>query len=116
MSKLLIFELFFVTVKTQVIFQAKTKAEIFQLNRPHRELENIAAASAAISGPRKVAALLFRNRRRIRIYDMEVEDDDEDEDDTLDTSGAATGNVSNELNSSLWSWSVGGKLLGKMKI
>ena len=59
----------------------------------------IAAASAAISGPRKVAALLFRNRRRIRIYDMEVEDDDEDEDDTLGTSGA--GNLSNELNSSM---------------
>ena len=68
----------------------------------HRELENIAAASAAISGPRKVAALLFRNRRRIRIYDMEVEDDDDDDDeddDTLGTSGA--GNLSNELNSSL---------------
>ena len=57
--------------------------------------ENIAAARAAISGPRKVAALLFRNRRRIRIYDMEVEDDDED-DDTLGTSA-----VSNDLNSSM---------------
>ena len=65
----------------------------------HRELENIAAASAAISGPRKVAALLFRNRRRIRIYDMEVEDDDDDEDDTLGTSGA--GNISTDLNSSM---------------
>ena len=54
----------------------------------HRELENIAgAARAAISRPRKLAALLLPNRRRIRIYDMEVEDDDDD--DTLETSGAA---------------------------
>jgi hypothetical protein len=60
----------------------------------HRELENMAACKAAVSGPRKVSALLFRNRRRIRIYDMEVEDDEE-EDDTLGTSA-----VSNELNSS----------------
>ena len=45
----------------------------------------------------QVAALLFRNRRRIRIYDMEVEDDDDDEDDTLGTSA----NISAELNSSL---------------
>ena len=34
---------------------------------------------AAISGQRKLAALLFKNRKRIRIYDMEVEDDDEEE-------------------------------------
>ena len=64
----------------------------------YRELENIAAgARAAISRPRKLAALLFPNRRRIRIYDMEVEDDDDDEDDTLGTSA----NISAELNSSL---------------
>ena len=45
----------------------------------------------------QVAALLFRNRRRIRIYDMEVEDDDDEEDDTLGTSA----NISAELNSSM---------------
>jgi len=42
----------------------------------------------------KVAAFLFRNRRRIRIYDMEAEEEDLD-DDTLGTSG-----MSSDLNTS----------------
>ncbi|TRY62653.1 hypothetical protein TCAL_16639 [Tigriopus californicus] len=62
----------------------------------HRELWDIAASSMAVSEPRKVAAMLFENRKRIRIYDMEVElEEDEDEDDTMGTSG-----LSADLNSS----------------
>ena len=30
------------------------------------------ADTFAVSGPRKVAAFLFKNRKRIRIYDMEI--------------------------------------------
>ena len=48
----------------------------------------------AVSGPRKVIAFLFKNRKRIRIYDM-VDEEEEDEDDTLGNSG-----ISSELNNS----------------
>ena len=34
-------------------------------------------------------AFLFKNRKRIRIYDMEIEEEDE-EDDTLGTSGLSS--------------------------
>lgn len=45
----------------------------------HR-LEAGPAASVAVSGPRRVAALIGENRRRVRLYEMEAEDDDEEED------------------------------------
>ena len=48
----------------------------------------------AVSGPRKVVAFLFKNKKRIRIYDM-VEEEEEDEDDTLGNSG-----ISSEINNS----------------
>ena len=60
----------------------------------HRDLEHLLANQFAVSGPRKVAAFLFRNKRRIRIYDMEAEEEDP-EDETLGTSG-----ISSELNTS----------------
>merc|ERR1719411_888902 len=37
-----------------------------------RVLDNIAANQFAVSGPRKVSVFLFKNKKRIRIYDMEV--------------------------------------------
>lgn len=43
-------------------------------------MENIAACLFDAS-PRKVAAFLFSNMKRIRIYDMEVEEEDDDDDD-----------------------------------
>ncbi|KAL7633841.1 UNVERIFIED_CONTAM: hypothetical protein RMT77_015797 [Armadillidium vulgare] len=46
-----------------------------------RRLETGLAATIAVSGPRKVAAVIGENRRRIRIYEMEAEDDDDDDDD-----------------------------------
>lgn len=45
-----------------------------------RELERILAVQFAVSGLRKVAVFLFRNKRRVRIYDMEVDDEDGDDD------------------------------------
>ena len=60
----------------------------------HRDLELLIACQFAVSGPRKVAAFLFRNKRRIRIYDMEAEEEDPDEE-TLGTFG-----LSSELNTS----------------
>ena len=60
----------------------------------HRELETLNADTFAVSGPRKVAAFLFKNRKRIRIYDMEIEEEDEDED-TFANSG-----LSSDLNTS----------------
>jgi hypothetical protein len=60
----------------------------------HRDLEHMLAGRFAVSGARKVAAFLFRNQRRVRIYDMEAEEEDLD-DDTVGTSA-----ISNELNTS----------------
>lgn len=42
-----------------------------------------------------MAAFLFKNKKRIRIYDMEIEEEDDDEGDTLGNSG-----FSSELNTS----------------
>ena len=68
----------------------------------HRELERISSVQFAVSGPRKVAALLFENKKRIRIYDMEVEeasDDDDDENNEM-MGGQSSGFSSSELNTS----------------
>ena len=77
---------------------------VFDLTRQacHRELERISSVQFAVSGPRKVAAFLFENKKRIRIYDMEVEeedDDDEDEENEI-MGGQSSGLSSSELNTS----------------
>ena len=59
-----------------------------------RDLEHMLACQFAVS-PRKVAAFLFKNKRRIRIYDMEAEEEEDPDDDTAGTSA-----ISNELNTS----------------
>ncbi len=63
----------------------------------HRELENIDCLRFAVSGPRKVAAFLFKSGKRVRIYDMEVEEDEEDED---EEEAMGTSGMSSELNTS----------------
>ena len=67
----------------------------------HRELQKITSVQFAVSGPRKVAAFLFENKKRVRIYDMEVEDasDDEDEENEI-MGGQSSGLSSSELNTS----------------
>jgi hypothetical protein len=50
-----------------------------------RALESLPARQLAVSGPRKVSVFLFKNKKRIRIYDMEGEE--EEEEDTLESSG-----------------------------
>ena len=47
--------------------------------------QGMSAGMFAVSGPRKISVFLFKNKKRIRIYDMEVEE--EEEDDTLQSSG-----------------------------
>ena len=69
----------------------------------HRELERLSSIQVAVSGPRKVAAFLFENKKRIRIYDMEVEEEDEDEEDEENEimGGPSSGGPSSsELNTS----------------
>ena len=70
---------------------------IFSIAGPacHRQLEGLSSDTFAVSGPRKVVAFLFKNRKRIRIYDM-VEEEEDDEDDTLGNSGIS----SSDLNTS----------------
>ena len=65
----------------------------------HRELEKIQSVQFAVSGPRKVAAFLFENKKRVRIYDMEVEASD-DEDEENEILGQSSGLSSSELNTS----------------
>ena len=57
-------------------------------------MDSVSACMFSVSGLRKVSALLFKSRKRLRIYDMEGEEDDEDET-TLGTS-----NVSSDPNTS----------------
>lgn len=47
----------------------------------YRHLENMKAASFAVSGSRKVACVLFSSRRRVRLFEMDVEDEEEEETD-----------------------------------
>ncbi|ELU05334.1 hypothetical protein CAPTEDRAFT_221305 [Capitella teleta] len=44
-----------------------------------RRLDNMKAASFAVSGTRKVACVLFASLRRVRLFLMDVEDEDEEE-------------------------------------
>ena len=60
-----------------------------------RALESLPARQLAVSGPRKVSVFLFKNKKRIRIYDMEGEE--EEEEDTLESSGFS---ASMDVNSS----------------
>jgi len=50
-----------------------------------REMDSLSAAQLAVSGQRGVSVCLFKNKKRLRIYDMEGEDEDEDE--ILESSG-----------------------------
>lgn len=45
-----------------------------------RSLEGVDMHTISVSGSRKVAALLAKSQKRIRLYEMEVEDEDEDMD------------------------------------
>lgn len=44
-----------------------------------KRLENIKAASMAVSGSRKVVCVLFASKRQVRLFEMDVEEDDEEE-------------------------------------
>lgn len=46
-----------------------------------RAFQGISARRLAVSGARKVAAILNENNRKIRLLETEVEPEDEDEDD-----------------------------------
>eukprot|EP00914_Ancora_sagittata_P018784 GHVO01037208.1.p2 GENE.GHVO01037208.1~~GHVO01037208.1.p2 ORF type:complete len:188 (+),score=46.37 GHVO01037208.1:1258-1821(+) len=50
-----------------------------------RRLDNIKAASFAVSGTRKVTCILFASLRRVRLFLMDVEDEDEDDDEDEDS-------------------------------
>ena len=60
-----------------------------------RCMDSLSARQLSVSGPRKVSAFLFRNKKRLRIYDMEGEEAEEDE--TLESSGFS---ASGDFNSS----------------
>lgn len=53
-----------------------------------KPFQDITPRKLAVSGPRKVAAILSDNKRKIRLLETEVdpEDDDEEENETLDDS------------------------------
>lgn len=50
-------------------------------------MDSIPARQLAVSGPKNVSVFLFRNKKRLRIYDMEGEEEEEDE--TLESSAFA---------------------------
>ena len=61
-------------------------------------MDGLSADQLAVSGPRKVSVFLFKNTRRLRIYDMEGEEEDEEE--TLESSGLSIsefGNISSQM-------------------
>lgn len=62
-----------------------------------RPFQGISARRLAVSGPRKVAAVLSETNRKIRLLETEVEPDDEedddDDDDAIDDSLMDTSNV-----------------------
>ena len=67
----------------------------------HRELEKIASIQFAVSGPRNVAAFLFENKKRVRIYDMEADElSDEEDEENENMGGQSSGLSSSELNNS----------------
>ena len=54
-----------------------------------RQFQGIFARRLAVSGPRKVAAILSESNKKIRLLETEVEpedDEDDEEDDTIDES------------------------------
>lgn len=60
-----------------------------------RPFQGISARRLAVSGARKVAAILSESNRKIRLLETEVEpedEEDEDEDDTIDESLMDTSN------------------------
>lgn len=52
----------------------------------HRELEGLNAELFSLSGPRKVVAFLFKNKKKVRIYDMEIEEEEEEDNDIVGNS------------------------------
>ena len=56
-----------------------------------REMDSLSAAHFAVSGQRGVSVCLFKNKKRLRIYDMEGEDEDEDE--LLESSGFSASEI-----------------------
>ncbi|CAN7999098.1 unnamed protein product [Ixodes hexagonus] len=48
-----------------------------------RHLENMRAASFAVSGARHVVCVLFQSRRRVRTFEMDVEEEEGEEEDSL---------------------------------
>ena len=67
----------------------------------HRELEKITSVKFAVSGPRNLAAFLFENKKRVRIYDMEADEaSDEEDEENENMGGQSSGLSSSELNTS----------------
>lgn len=70
-----------------------------------RPLENMKALSFAVSGSRKVAAVLFSSRRRCRIFLMDAEDDDDEDtmfESTCNESSANESKTNDKSDSEAW--------------
>lgn len=69
----------------------------------HRELEKITSVKFAVSGPRNLAAFLFENKKRVRIYDMEADEaSDEEDEENENMGGQSSGLSSSELNTNFF--------------
>lgn len=85
-----------INTKSCIFTDRSVKKDIAPLleQNVYKVLEKMDGSRLAVSGGRKVAVILSKSSRKVRVFEMEVDGDD-DEDDTLDTTPQSIGKFQN---------------------